>query len=89
MLGPILSRTAVFIRMRSTGTLREADFNIVTTTLGAMIEPKTIYRDGGAVVAENPFDSDITDVKILDDTEMAFFAASPLTSLQWPRSTSS
>jgi hypothetical protein len=75
--------------MRATGTLREADFNIVNTTLGAMIEPKTIYRDGGAIVAENPFDSDITDIKILDEAEMAFYSASPLLSLQWPRSTSS
>lgn len=81
---PILSRTAVFTNQAS-GSLRHLDYNIVQTTLGGMIEPRTLYRNGGAVTLDDVHDSDYTDVKVLSKAEVSFYRDSPLYSNQWPK----
>lgn len=53
---PIKSRTLLIIKLRD-GTYRLSDWNIVNTSLGAMLEPRSQRTiDGGKVVNRDPYD---------------------------------
>jgi hypothetical protein len=83
MNAPILSRTMLFARLRD-GTLRHLDFNLVGTSLGAMLEPRTLIRANGAMVNEDVYDSNFTDFQILDGAGEALLVPCGLSS-QWPK----
>lgn len=83
MNAPILSRTALFDTLRD-GSLRRLDWNLVNTSLGAMLEPVTLYRDGGTMKNDDVYDSAFTDVKVIGGTDVALLTQCGLSS-QWPR----
>ena len=60
---PILSRTLQYTRLRDK-TVRLSDWNIVSTTLGMMVEPRRmIYVDNSKVVNMDIYDTNFTDIK--------------------------
>lgn len=81
---PVLTRTACFRKLRD-GSIQHMDFNLVATTLGGMIEPRTLYRDGSAIKNDDVYDSNYTDMRVLDETEIAFYWNTPLSAVQWPK----
>lgn len=88
---PILTRSACFTKIQggtskgAPGTHRHLDFNIVTTTLGIMIEPRTLYRPGENMKQDDIKDSDYTDIRVLTKADAGFFANTPLFANQWPK----
>ncbi|HEX7767271.1 MAG TPA: hypothetical protein VF443_11190 [Nitrospira sp.] len=81
---PILSRTT-FYTPQASGTLRHLEWNLVQTTLGGMIEPRTLYRPGENVKLDDVHDSDFTDIKVLSKVDAGFYSSTPLFSNQWPK----
>ncbi len=82
MKAPILSRTLCLARLRD-GTLRLLDFQLVTTSLGGMIEPRPVSRACGSSMNEDPYDSAYTDIVVLDGAGIA--AVPGIDDVQWPR----
>jgi hypothetical protein len=68
MNAPIRSRTMLLMQLRD-GTLRHLDWNLVTTTLGRMLEPRTLIKATGAMKNEDPYDSGFTDVLVLTEAD--------------------
>lgn len=83
MKAPILSRTALYERLRD-GSLRHLEFNVVETSLGTMLEPRTLIRANGAMVNEDPYDSSFSNIRIIDGAEVAQLVPMGLSS-QWPK----
>lgn len=83
MQAPILSRTMLLEKLRD-GTFRHHDWNLVTTTLGAMLEPRTLVRPGGEMKNDDVYDSNYTDWLVLDGAAESGLLDAGL-SLQWPR----
>lgn len=81
MKEPILTRSLLYEQLRD-GSLRMLDFALVGTSLGAMLEPRSLIRPGGAIVNEDPYDTSFTDIKFVDGTQIA---ALQLQSEQWPK----
>jgi len=79
---PITSRTMLFERLRD-GTFRHLDFNLVNTSLGAMIEPRTLIRANGAMRNEDVYESAFTDWLVLDGATIGQFGLTACN--QWPR----
>lgn len=46
-LSPILNRTGLFARNRKDNTIRQLDINLVNTTVGAAVEPRSVTRMPG------------------------------------------
>ncbi len=76
--GPILMREAFFYYMRGTGSgsrsdpehganLRQYDFNVVTTSLGTMVEPAQICIDYASLIQEDAVDQGINAIRFTDD----------------------
>lgn len=78
---PILRRTLLYERLRD-GTYSLLDFCIVNTTLGAMVEPRTLNRATGAMRNDDVYDSAFND--ILEATP-AVLGAIGFSGQQWPR----
>ena len=55
---PILSRTRLYETLRD-GSFRNLDWNLVNTTLGAMMEPVSIVM--GPITQRDPYDESFTD----------------------------
>lgn len=81
MKAPILRRTLLYERLRD-GSFRLLDFAIVNTSLGAMIEPRTLFRPGGGMVNEDVYDSSFTD--LLEATP-GVLASVGFGGEQWPK----
>lgn len=82
MTAPILSRSMLLSRLRD-GTLQHLDYNLVQTTLGPMIEPRTLIRASGAMKNDDVYDSNFTDVVIVSDAERLALGINGWS--QWPR----
>lgn len=79
--GPVLSRTLLTETLRD-GTKRLLPFALVTTAIGAMVETRSLIRNGGAVTAEDPYDlANFTDIQPVDETTRAQLG---LNGGQWP-----
>lgn len=84
MRAPITSRTLLYDTFPD-GTKRLLDFALVGTSIGAMIEPRTLVRNGGAITAEDVYDiANFNDIQPVDETMRGQFS---LNSTQWPVST--
>lgn len=79
---PILTRTLLMKRLRD-GSFRLLDQNLVNTTLGAMLEPRTLVRETGNLQNEDVQDSAFTDFLFVDDKDIACVPG--LNSELWPR----
>ena len=82
MKAPILSRTLLYAPLRD-GSLRLLDFTLVGTSLGAMLESRSLVRDGTAVTNEDVYDGSFTDIKLADGAMVAQLGLQGLE--QWPR----
>jgi hypothetical protein len=92
---PILTRTAIFIPVRGNGTtpgvrdsagnlptFRRYEWNIVTTSLGTMLELVSNHLRGnvnggpaGGMTNEDVFETDYTDIKIMTLDQLAAISA--------------
>ena len=79
---PILSRTLLYRRLPRGGGYELLDWCIVNTTLGAMVEPRTIMRNGGDIKNTDVFDAAFTDIQLVDDAALASLG---FAGTQWPR----
>lgn len=66
---PILSRDAFFARLPNNGGLRDLDYCLVNTSLGAMIEPTPIHRVPPGAVGVDVYDAAVTRRTELDETQ--------------------
>ena len=82
MKAPIQSRTLLLQRLRD-GSLMLLDYNLVSTSLGLMLEPRTVNRSSGNMQNEDVYDSSYTDIRILDHAGIAEVPG--ITNFQWPR----
>ena len=78
---PILRRTRFFERL-SDGTFRDLDWQLVDTTLGSMLEPRTLIMDTAALQALDVYDSGVTE-RVLNPGGALFTLTS---GEQWPKS---
>lgn len=71
---PILARFAFYERLRD-GTFRDLDWNVVNTSLGAMVEPRQIIMfDHHTMTDKDRFDGDnFTDRRELSDDQFYSF----------------
>jgi len=83
MNAPITSRTLLFERLRD-GSFRILDYTVVGTSLGTMLEPRTLIRANGAMTNEDVYGSSFTGWEILDGASVGQYKASGL-SEQWPK----
>ena len=79
---PILRRTLLYQKLPRNGGIRLLDFNLVATSLGTMIESRSINRAAGSAANEDVFDNSFTDMQPADDA--TFGQIQGLNSLQWP-----
>lgn len=78
---PILSRTLLWERL-SDGTIHLLDWNLVTTSLGVMVEPRTLLHANGAMKDEDLLESGYTDMTVLQSD--SFYATYHFAGSQWP-----
>lgn len=68
---PILNREAFYSKLRD-GSFRDLDWNLVNTSLGAMVEPRQLRRvDGGKVVHQDVYDNSFNRRTEFDENQMA------------------
>jgi hypothetical protein len=82
---PILSRTLITMQT-SDGTFRICDWNLVSTSLGAMVEPRCMTRrPGDGIQNEDILDSSYTDTLRLNAPPTGNYALDQLAfgSSQW------
>lgn len=79
---PILGRTMLYERLRD-GTIHLLDWNLVSTTLGLMIEPRTMIRATGNMQNSDPYENGYTDM--LEVPQATLFATYNFGGSQWPR----
>ena len=78
---PITSRTLLYERL-SDGSLHQHDWNLVQTSLGAMIEPRTLWRPGGDQQDEDLLESAYTTLQAMTvDTLLSDYG---FAGSQWP-----
>lgn len=77
--GPVLSRELFYDKLRD-GTFRDLDWALVNTTLGAMLEPRSIATVGSPVRQVDALDVSFTRRTQMDETVMfrTFGTAGPL-----------
>jgi hypothetical protein len=70
----------------SDGTIRLLEWNLVTTSLGVMVEPRCITKQTGAMQNEDLIDSSFTDLQTLPVAPTGNYALDQLGwgSSQWP-----
>ena len=78
---PILTRTLLYERLPRGAGIRLCDFNLVTTTLGGMLEPRVMNRSSGATANEDVVDSAFTDMQPVDEGTRGQLG---LNAYQWP-----
>lgn len=66
---PILTRTLLWETL-SDGTIHVLDWQLVQTSLGQMIEPRTLVRPIGDVKDEDLFESGFTDMRKVQSDAM-------------------
>lgn len=67
---PILNRQCFYRRLPD-GTFRDLDWNLVNTSLGAMIEPRQIrVFDGGKVVNADVYDASFNDRREFNEDKL-------------------
>ncbi len=75
---PILKRDAYFYYQRGTGSgsrsgpehgasIRQYEFNVVTTPLGTMVEPAQVFVDMGKIIQADALDQGFTEIHFTDD----------------------
>ena len=76
---PIVNRTAFYEVLRD-GTVRDLEWNLVQTTLGAMVEPRTLLLSTANLQAQDPYDSGITERRLNPGVGLFEFTGGQ----QWP-----
>lgn len=67
---PILNREAFYDRL-SDGTFRDLDWNLVNTSLGAMVEPRQVVLvDGGKVAQRDLKDASFNSRREFDEDKL-------------------
>lgn len=80
---PILHRTVFYSRLRD-GTFRLLDWNLVNTTLGAMMEPRLLrYTEDGKVTNLDVYDINFN--RITEYNEDKMYAETGTAGFQLPR----
>jgi hypothetical protein len=81
---PIVSRTLLWRRL-SDGTVQVLDWNTVTTSLGAMVESRSIAKARDGIADENLFDSSFSALSVAPVVPSGNYALDQLmSSAQWP-----
>lgn len=85
---PITARTLYWERL-SDGTLHPIDWSLVTTSLGVMVEPKSLLRMPAAegIRDEDLFDSSFTTIAVVPALPTGNYAFDQVAfqGVQWPR----
>ncbi|HEX7767270.1 MAG TPA: hypothetical protein VF443_11185, partial [Nitrospira sp.] len=82
---PITSRT-LYYQQLSDGTFRLADWMLSTTSLGVMVEPRTVQRPFNNIKDEDGFDSSISTISVLPAMPTGVYAFDQMAyaGTQWP-----